>query len=199
MPALLPTDFSAKITWLGRVADREASLRSERLTQVHATYAGVEGEEHGGLTRASCSRVISQYPKGTDIRNVRQFSILSAEELADIAAEIGVMHLNDEIDAIIWCAARNTFILPEDKRVPEIKATLKWEFVRSMKLLGERIGDNEFLMGDKMTVPDILLTHCGGWARMAGFKIPDGPLKAYFKRMITRPAYLRAYALRKDK
>ncbi len=107
--------------------------------------------------------------------------------------------INDEIDAIIWCAARNTFILPEDKRVPEIKATLKWEFVRSMKLLGERIGDNEFLMGDKMTVPDILLTHCGGWARMAGFEIPDGPLKAYFKRMIARPAYLRAYALRKDK
>ncbi|MEK6204757.1 MAG: glutathione S-transferase N-terminal domain-containing protein, partial [Amylibacter sp.] len=27
--------------------------------------------------------------------------------------------INDEIDAIIWCAARNTFILPEDKRVPE--------------------------------------------------------------------------------
>jgi glutathione S-transferase len=107
--------------------------------------------------------------------------------------------INDEIDPIIWCAARNTFILPEDKRVPEIKETLKWEFVRSMKLLGERIGDNEFLMGDKMTVPDILLTHCGGWARMAGFEIPDGPLKAYFKRMIARPAYLRAYALRKDK
>ncbi len=107
--------------------------------------------------------------------------------------------INDEIDAIIWCAARNTFILPEDKRVPEIKETLKWEFVRSMKLLGERIGDNEFLMGDKMTVPDILLTHCGGWAKMAGFEIPDGPLKAYFKRMIARPAYLRAYALRKDK
>jgi glutathione S-transferase len=107
--------------------------------------------------------------------------------------------INDEMDAIIWCAARNTFILPEDTRVPEIKATLKWEFVRSMKLLGERIGDNEFLMGDKMTVPDILLTHCGGWARMAGFEIPDGPLKAYFKRMIARPAYLRAYALRKDK
>jgi len=107
--------------------------------------------------------------------------------------------INDEIDAIIWCAARNTFILPEDKRVPEIKETLKWEFVRSMKLLGERIGDNEFLMGDKMTVPDILLTHCGGWARMAGFEIPNGPLKAYFKRMIARPAYLRAYALRKDK
>lgn len=104
--------------------------------------------------------------------------------------------INDEIDAIIWCAARNTFILPEEKRVPEIKDTLKWEFGNSVKNLEQRLGDNEFLMGDKFTVPDILLTHCGGWAKIAGFEIPDGPLRAYFKRMINRPAYQRAYALR---
>ncbi len=103
--------------------------------------------------------------------------------------------INDELDAVIWCAARNTFILPKDKRVPQIKDTLKWEFGRSMDVLGQRIGDNEFVMGDKMTVPDILLTHCGGWAKMAGFELPDGPLRAYFKRMIARPAYQRAYAL----
>ncbi len=107
--------------------------------------------------------------------------------------------INDEIDAIIWCAARNSFVLPKEKRVPEIKDTLKWEFIRSMDILGKRLGDNEFLMGDKMTVPDILLTHCGGWARIAGFEIPEGPMRAYFKRMITRPAYLRAFALREAK
>lgn len=107
--------------------------------------------------------------------------------------------INDEIDAIIWCAARNTFVLPKDKRVPQIKDTLKWEFTQSIKLLEKRIGDNEFIMGSKMTLPDILLTHCGGWAKLAGFEIPDGPLRAYFKRMIARPAYLRAYALREAK
>jgi glutathione S-transferase len=107
--------------------------------------------------------------------------------------------INDEIDAIIWCAARNSFVLPEEKRVPEIKDTLKWEFIRSMDILGKRLGDNEFLMGDKMTVPDILLTHCGGWAKMAGFEVPDGPMRPYFKRMIARPAYLRAFALRDAK
>lgn len=104
--------------------------------------------------------------------------------------------INDEIDAILWCAARNTFILPEDKRVPQIKDTLKWEFSRSLKTLEGRLGDNEFLMGDKITVPDILLTHCSGWAKNAGFELSGGPLRAYFKRMTTRPAYLRAHALR---
>lgn len=94
MPALLPTDFTAKIIWLGRVTDRETSLRSEPLQQVHASFAGVAGEDHGGLTRASCSRVVAQYPKGTEIRNVRQFSVVSAEELAIIAAEMGVQALD---------------------------------------------------------------------------------------------------------
>src|SRR6056297_2375279 len=94
MPALLPTDFTARITRLGRVAHREASLCAEPLSEIMATYAGVEGEEHAGLTRPSCSRVTSQYPRGTDIRNVRQFSILSAEDLDAIATRMGMGAIN---------------------------------------------------------------------------------------------------------
>src|SRR6056297_727656 len=90
MPALLPTDFTATIKWLGRVDNRAATLRASPLPEVMATYAGVEGEEHAGLTRPSCSRVVAQYPRGTDIRNVRQFSVLSAEDLAAIARDMGV-------------------------------------------------------------------------------------------------------------
>ncbi|WP_294620505.1 MOSC domain-containing protein [uncultured Roseovarius sp.] len=90
MPALIPTDFTARITWLGRVDDRATSLRANPLQEVMASYAGVAGEEHAGLTRPSCSRVVAQYPKGTEIRNVRQFSVLSAEDLAAIAREMGV-------------------------------------------------------------------------------------------------------------
>src|SRR6056297_160804 len=94
MPALVPTEFTARITWLGRVSDRASTLRAEPLSEVMATFAGVEGEEHAGLTRPSCSRVTSQYPKGTEIRNVRQFSILSDEDLKAIAERIGVEAVN---------------------------------------------------------------------------------------------------------
>ena len=94
MPALLPTDFRATITYLGLVPDRDVSLRSSARDEVWASFAGVEGEDHGGLTRPSCSRVVSQHPRGTTIRNVRQFSILSAEELAEVAAAIGVETLD---------------------------------------------------------------------------------------------------------
>lgn len=94
MPALKPTDHYATITWLGVVADSANSIRAVLVPDIHASFAGFEGEDHGGLTRASCVRVTSQYPKGTEIRNVRQLSVLSAEELAMIAAEIGLETLD---------------------------------------------------------------------------------------------------------
>ncbi len=90
MPALKPTDFSGRITWLGRVANRKVSLEAEPLQEIEVGFAGVAGEEHGGLTRPSCSRVLSQHPRNTTIRNVRQFSIVSAEDLAAIAAKMGL-------------------------------------------------------------------------------------------------------------
>lgn len=90
MPALTPTDIIGRIEWLGRVERRDAALASDPLEAMTLTFAGPVGEDHGGLTRPSCSRVTSQYPRGTEIRNTRQLCVMSAEELADIAAQIGV-------------------------------------------------------------------------------------------------------------
>ncbi len=94
MPALKPTEYTGRIAWIGRVADRASSLAAEPLSEVAVSYAGIAGEEHAGLTRPSCSRVVAQYPKGTEIRNVRQFSILSVEELAAIAAKMGIERID---------------------------------------------------------------------------------------------------------
>ena len=42
------------------------------------------------MTRPSCSRVLSQHPRGTEIRNTRQLSIVSKEELTEIAKRMGL-------------------------------------------------------------------------------------------------------------
>jgi hypothetical protein len=94
MPALVPTRFTGIIIWAGLVADREVALPSTPVQTITASFAGPLGEAHGGLTRPACSRVALQYPRGTAIRNVRQFSILSAEELAAIAADMGLATLD---------------------------------------------------------------------------------------------------------
>lgn len=95
MPALQPTSFSGKITYLGRVPHRDApEIVGLPLDKMVLTFAGLANEFHGGLTRRSCSRVTAQYLRGTEIRNVRQISIVSAEELAAIAAKMGLDHID---------------------------------------------------------------------------------------------------------
>ena len=90
------TDFTATITWLGQVPVERPDIRSVAVTQAQATYAGFEDDHHGGLTRASCVRVKNRHERGTDIRNTRQLSILSAEEVALIAAGMGLETLAPE-------------------------------------------------------------------------------------------------------
>ncbi|MEE9388591.1 MAG: MOSC domain-containing protein [Paracoccaceae bacterium] len=94
MPALLATPFRATVIWLGQVVDRGAQLASTSVKDLNLTFAGPDGEDHSGLTRASCARVTSQYDLGSEIRNTRQISIVSAEELAVIAKNMGLAEID---------------------------------------------------------------------------------------------------------
>lgn len=114
MPALIPTDYIARVVWLGRVRDRGAELESSAAQSLRATFAGPEGESHGGLTRPSCSRVTMQHPRGTIIRNVRQFSIVSSEELARIGEKMGL----DAIDPAMLGATMVLEGIPDFSHVP---------------------------------------------------------------------------------
>jgi hypothetical protein len=53
------------------------------------TYEGIPGDRHAGLTRRSGSRE-PWYPRGTEMRNDRQLSLLAPYELAEVAARLGV-------------------------------------------------------------------------------------------------------------
>jgi MOSC domain-containing protein YiiM len=88
----MPTDHSARIVWLGtqRIPVKDLVITSEPLSEMPLTFAGYAGESHAGLTRPSCSRVLKQHPRGTTIRNTRQLCLVSAEEMAEVAATLGM-------------------------------------------------------------------------------------------------------------
>ena len=92
-----PTDIYGTVRFLGINDSPEVDLKSRALDKVAVTLDGFEGESHGGPTRGSCSRVLRQYPtRGTEIRNTRQLSILSAEEMAVIADRLDLPVLAPE-------------------------------------------------------------------------------------------------------
>lgn len=126
-------------------------------------------DKHGGLT----------HPAGT-IERARQ--------------DAWTNRIIDELDALLWTAARHSFILPKDQRVPEVKDSLKAEFDRNIQRLASEI-DGPFMAGDFLTIPDILLMHCGSWALFAKFPPLPDKIKANAKVLMQRPAYQKAAAL----
>ena len=77
-------------------ADNAPGITSHAIDSVSVTFEGFAGESHSGLTRKSCVRVKDQYTEGTVIRNTRQISIVSLEELAFIADLMDVDHIKPE-------------------------------------------------------------------------------------------------------
>lgn len=74
--------------------DAKTTIASEPTDgPVPVSFEGFPGEVHAGLTRPSCVRVKDIYEEGTPIRNTRQISIVSEEEMVLVAEGM-------EIDAI---------------------------------------------------------------------------------------------------
>ncbi|MEO0357075.1 MAG: glutathione S-transferase family protein [Pseudomonadota bacterium] len=95
----------------------------------------------------------------------------------------------EEFDAVLWSASKHSFVYPAEHRVPQAKDSLKWEFQRSLDRLEHRLGDQPFLMGDQMTIADIVAVHCLNWSFVAKFPTAPQRLKDYSKRLRKRPAY----------
>jgi hypothetical protein len=114
MPALVPTTHIAEVVWLGVTPDRSAALQSAPREALQLSFAGPEGEDHAGLTRPSDSRVLAQYARGTQIRNVRQLSILSAEDIAAIASAMGLA----DLPPIVFGATMVLRGIPDFTRIP---------------------------------------------------------------------------------
>jgi MOSC domain-containing protein YiiM len=77
------------------VSTRQSALASGRRSAIALGFEGVEGDKHAGFTRAADARV-PHYPRGTLIRNERQVSIVSEEDLATIASALDLDHVLPE-------------------------------------------------------------------------------------------------------
>ncbi len=77
------------------VGRNAVSLVTTRETTIQITMEGVEGDKHAGWTRLADSRT-PWYTRGTVIRNQRQVSLVSAEDLERMAAALGLPCIEPE-------------------------------------------------------------------------------------------------------
>ena len=96
MPILKKTGIVGRVEATLVNNDRAKTLASQRVDKVAVFFDGFEGDSHAGLTREACVRTKDQYREGTEIRNTRQISLLSLEELAEVASTLDLAVVNPE-------------------------------------------------------------------------------------------------------
>jgi glutathione S-transferase len=96
-----------------------------------------------------------------------------------------------ELEAPLWNKLKHRMLLSEELRA-EVGPWTAHEFAREIANFDIRLGDREFAMGDRFTAADVILGHCGQWARGAKFDIASERVNAYFDRVLARPALARA-------
>ena len=69
---------------------RESGLEKPECDRLVITFDGIEGDCHASRNRLSDSRMLNQYKRGTPVANSRQLSLVSLEELADIAKALDI-------------------------------------------------------------------------------------------------------------
>lgn len=90
MPLLTRLPRPGRVERLLQRASRDKGFEKAGTASVKLTFAGPEGDCHGGETRLSDSRTLQLYRRNTTIRNVRQVTVLSVEELEATAAALGI-------------------------------------------------------------------------------------------------------------
>ena len=96
-----------------------------------------------------------------------------------------------ELEPPLWNKLKHRLLLPQEQRA-EIGLWVAAEFAREIAVLEKRLGAGPFAMGERFTAADILLGHCGRWARGAKFEIGSAAVNAYFDCVLSRPALGRA-------
>jgi hypothetical protein len=74
----------------------EGSFVTRAVPELPLDMAGIPGDRHSGLTRASSARE-PWLARGTVLRNDRQLSVLSVEELALVATGLGLAEATPEL------------------------------------------------------------------------------------------------------
>jgi len=70
-------------------------FETRAVEELRLGFDGVEGDFHAGATRRSGGRE-PWYPRGTEMRNERQLSLVAADELAIIAERMGLEEIRPE-------------------------------------------------------------------------------------------------------
>lgn len=76
--------------------ERKSGLEKAPTNELTLVFDGIVGDCHSGPTMLSDARTLKQYPRGVPLKNRRQVSLVSVEEMAEVAEKLGIPALSPE-------------------------------------------------------------------------------------------------------
>lgn len=104
-----------------------------------------------------------------------------------------------ELEQPLWSSGKHRFALPPEQRIPQMLETAKFEFAKAVSTLDNLLGANfsaaeDFAIGNKFSMTDLLLAHTFNWAIRFEFDVPEKYVELR-DRHYQRPAAVRAMAV----
>lgn len=110
---------------------------------------------------------------------------------ADLAARAQVnrwlLFAATELEQPLWRISRNTFLYPEEQRLPADVTIASREFREMAAVLEAHMQGRQFVVGDGVTVADLVLAYTLDWAGEQHLLEGFPQLLAYMERMYARP------------
>ena len=85
MALMTKATFQGRVDTLFSKPSRDDGFEKPERESLNLLFSGPEGDCHAGLTRASDSRTLPIYARNIEIRNVRQLTLISVEEMEEVA------------------------------------------------------------------------------------------------------------------
>ncbi|WP_437850443.1 glutathione S-transferase family protein [Sorangium sp. So ce363] len=92
-----------------------------------------------------------------------------------------------ELEQPLWRIARHEFLYPEDKRQPGDIPVAREDFKAMAAVLEKHMDQRQFVVGDSVTVADLVMAYTLDWANEAHLLDDFPQLRAYMDRMYARP------------
>ncbi|WP_437542282.1 glutathione S-transferase family protein [Sorangium sp. So ce367] len=92
-----------------------------------------------------------------------------------------------ELEQPLWRIARHKFLYPEDKRQPGDIPVAREDFKAMAAVLEKHMDQRQFVVGDRLTVADLVMAYTLDWASEADLLGDFPQLRTYMDRMYARP------------
>lgn len=108
-----------------------------------------------------------------------------------------MLYALSEFEQPMWNKLKHRFVLDPEHRI-EVGPWTRYEFAQEMQALEAKLAGRTYALGDRFSAVDVILGHCGQWARSGKFEVASKPLQDYFERVLSRPALARAREREKE-